>query len=186
MAEKTNVVGMLISGFVVLLIGLVLIAVVSETTLTATQKTQTTETINVAPARFGSNDMAVNYSFHLANSCPSTPSDWRKDYSDCAISGVLVTNTSDTLVDNTDYYVNTSCDSKSGVVTGDLHFINATWQPRAGNLTSVTYSYCADGYMTTGWANTVLKMVPGFFALAIFLGAMVLAMYLLKRGGMFD
>lgn len=178
--------GMLISGFVVILMGLVLIGVIADITQTATSKSTQTDSFAIQrdlTAGAGAGEVNNSYWYHLTYGCPMTASDWRASLgSDCQVVPTLTNGTGTTLAVTTDYILNATCNAQTGAGIGDFKLVNSTKLYQAAlNTTYASYTYCPTGYMSQSWSRTVLNMVPGFFALAIFLGAIALVMYLLKQ-----
>lgn len=53
-----------------------------------------------------------------------------------------------------------------------------------GNNTLIDYQYYGDDYLTEGWHRTVLKLTPGFFAIALFIFAGFLVISIFKDYGL--
>ena len=51
------------------------------------------------------------------------------------------------------------------------------------NTTYVTYTYCPNEYVTSGWAKNITNLVPGFFVLALFIAAAFIIFYILRNEG---
>jgi len=45
----------------------------------------------------------------------------------------------------------------------------------------MTYDYCPEGYMTTGWSTTILKTSVGFTALLVLAGALAFLVLAFKE-----
>jgi hypothetical protein len=160
----------LMLAFVTLIIGLVLVGQVATVGTGVTTLTTTTETVDFSAARVAG---AINatYYFHLKNGCPlSGGNGWRYDAGETCylVNGGVKNNSGTVLTDTVDYYFNEYSSVCTGTTAGDIHFENTAKMNNSGsNLTSVTYSYCADGFLTQSWQRNVLQLVPGFFALAL-------------------
>ncbi len=180
--------GLIVTYAVLVIMGIIFIGVISDSTLARTTLTTTTEQVDISEARLTLGGINNSYVFHLKNGCPmATP--WRTDLgTECELSNGGVKNVSkDTLTDPDDYVFVTNGGICTEQSSGDLHFVNSTTMNNSvsfagGNLTNVTYSYCADGYVT-GWSAVVLNLVPGFIALAILIGGAFLIFYVFKEEG---
>lgn len=164
-----------IAAFIALIVGVSLLSVV------ATQGNLVVDKITVAGESidFGAAIMSATtngtinetYSFTIAN----PPTGW--ETTGCPISNFVATNASTTFVSGTDYVLTES----TGVITfNNTVNMNATAGDDS-NITNVTYTYCSSDYMTQGWQRTVLKLVPGFFALAL-IGVGIGLFYTIMKG----
>jgi len=114
------------------------------------------------------NDGTINATYPIATLANAIYTG-NQGYGECLVSTIVYKNQSGaTLTDPTNY-----------VFVMDVATL--TLRPSVGinnskfNTTTATYSYCADGYVG-GWAQTTLRLVPGFFALALF-GVALFVMY---------
>jgi hypothetical protein len=184
MENKT--IGILISVAVVLLMGVILIQIIADNSYPKTVRTAiASETINIAPARLAGNAINASYYFHLSKGCPYATA-WRQDAgTECQIDYNWVRNSSGALLtDPTDVVKISNGGICAGYQSGDIRFANsALMNATVTNTTTVSYSYCADDYMTQSWSRTILNMVPGFFALGILLSAAFVIAWILKREG---
>ena len=88
--------------------------------------------------------------------------DWRASESQCALSSVVVTNSSGaTLSANTDYVLYAS----SGIVS--MRDTAATKNTTNGNVILVDYSYCDAGYNKDSSSRGIARLISLFAALAI-------------------
>jgi hypothetical protein len=179
---ENKTVGLIIAAALIMILGVVFINVVSQEVANRTQYTTTTETVNIAGARLAGGQVNSSYWFHLKYGCPAK-TQWRTD-TGCSLVPLSVKNsTGATLTDPTDYVFLTNGGWCTGVDAGDIRFVgselmNATIQ----NTTTVTYKYCADGYLS-GWSSTIANLVPGFLALAILVAIAFLIFFVLKANG---
>jgi len=188
MSMNNKTLGLIVTFALVVLMGAIFVGIISDSTLSSSTLTTTTEQVDISPARLTLGGINVSYRFHLKHGCPmATP--WRTDLgTECELSNGGVTNASkDVLTDPADYVFVTNGGICTGQSSGDMYFVNSTTMNNSvafagGNLTNVTYSYCAEGYVT-GWSATVLNLVPGFLVLAILIGAAFLFFYVLKSEG---
>lgn len=149
--------GKLVFGFFAIIIGLVLIGSIADSTALATDKTDiTNETLDISSARNDSDATQINASVTLTIGNP--PEGW--ETTECTISNFVMRNQSGgTLTTVTDYVFAPS--------TGTLTLKNTVDVNQTGNTTAVDYTHCAQGYVNTPWARSILNLVAGFFALAI-------------------
>jgi hypothetical protein len=184
MENKT--IGIIISVAIVALMGAILVQIIADNAYPKTVRTAiASETINIAPARLAGNAINASYYFHLAKGCPYATA-WREDAgSECQIDYNWVKNSSGAALTDPDDVVKVS----NGAVctdypSGDVHFVNsALMNSTITNTTTISYSYCADDYMTQSWSRTILNMVPGFFILGILLAVAFVIYYVLKKEG---
>jgi hypothetical protein len=175
--ESKNI-AMLIAAFVMIILGVSLIGTVaSEGQTKTTLKTISGETVKATMAGQNVSETAV---LTVAN----PPTGWK--VTDCPLTGFTIKNASGTTLTVTTDYVptlsagtfimknTTATNYKSG-------FFNA-----ANNYTYVSYSYCPDDYLTENWTRTIINLVPGFFALAILLIGVGLAIGVLRNEGILN
>jgi hypothetical protein len=180
---EQKAIGLMITFAIVFLMGTIFVGVVSQQVADRTQlTTAATETIDFTAARLPNNLINGSYYFHLKYGCPAK-TQWRTD-AGCGINDVFVKNsTGDTLDDPTDYVFISNGAVCSGVSSGDFHFVNSeTMNTTITNTSTVSYTYCADGYVS-GWGATITNLVPGFLALAILCAIAFLIFYVLKSEG---
>lgn len=96
-----------------------------------------------------------SYEYTLTNAVTQS---WQDLYSECPVTSVTVSNATTPFTVTTDYVFTSG--------TGILTFVNSTAVRGSPNTLTATYDYCATGYFG-GWANSVLVLVPGFFAIAL-------------------
>jgi len=161
--------------FVTLIIGIALIADISSLTNKSTSLTSYTETIDLSSARLAGGTINETYDYILTNAVYSS---WRADISDCLVETVSYTNqTGAVVVADTDYTFTST--------TAVFNVLNTeSMNDAASNTTAVTYNYCDDNYQS-GWGATVLKLVPGFFALALLGAALFFLTDRFKDSGVF-
>jgi hypothetical protein len=181
MENKT--VGIIISVGVAVLIGIVLVQIIAETTAPVTTKAVTTDTLNIAGARNNgllSINASKGYNASDILTYPASTS-WKTDYADCAITSIRMKNqTGGILTDGVDYnWVDDGSRAR-----GSLSLVNTlNLNTSLSNTTTITYDYCTEDYLAEGWGRTVLNMVPGFFALAILIGVAFVIFWILKKEG---
>jgi hypothetical protein len=168
---------------VAVLIGIVLVQIIAETTAPVTTKAVTTDTLNIAGARNNgllSINASKGYNASDILTYPASTS-WKTDYADCAITSIRMKNqTGGILTDGVDYnWVDDGSRAR-----GSLSLVNTlNLNTSLSNTTTITYDYCTEDYLAEGWGRTVLNMVPGFFALAILIGVAFVIFWILKKEG---
>jgi len=174
-------IAILLTGFVVLIVGIVLIPTIADLIIDSTFKIEVVDEVNDisglynVPADDQETINATIQNFTVTNA----PTSWKTDA--CPISGVTLTNNSGTeLTEDTDYVV--------WGATGTIQMLstaatNYTLFAVSSNNTLIDYTYCGDTYITEGWQRTVLNLVPGFIALALLLAGIGIAYSILKKEG---
>lgn len=170
-----NNVQKLILGFLVLIVGIVLIGTIASNTLLVTDKVGVaSETLDISVARAGSGSCPMSVDETHALALANSPTGWKT--SDCPISGFSMTNqTGVAATVTTDYVLFAN--------NGTLLLMNTTKWGNCEvtvNTTTLTYNYCPDEYLNSAWGRTVLNLVAGFFALAL-LGAGVGIFYSIAK-----
>lgn len=170
--DNTPAVGILISVFIAILLGVVMLTISAGQVNDITgldSNVDAAQTITMVDAN------SVNET--ITYTVTGAPTGWQAQATDgCALTNFVLTNSSGTvLTDATDYTVD--------LATGTYTMGNTTAVIAMGdNATLATYSSCPDGYQT-GFGGTVLNMVPGFFALAILVSVAFLIFWILRREG---
>lgn len=177
MEKKT--ITILVTGFVGLLLTVALLTTIADQTNTTTSLTTVTDTFNLKDARTG---LKVNntYPFTLTHF-----DSWRGEVSGCNPTSLVLA--SKLLVKNQSGGVLTEGDCNTGGYsvtdgTNEIYFCNnANVNVSASNTTTVTYQYCADGYLTSDWGRTMLNLSSGLFAVAILVLVVALVYLLYKK-----
>ena len=189
MAKSNNQsVGIAIATAVAILLGVILIQIISEQTATKVQYETVTDTftLNRLGPGTANTSNAVNTSDTYTLS-KVTDEAWRQDITECAKTAIVdptsgaagnlrLYNQSGSIIDNGAEYV---------VVSGinSVRFLNAA-NINGTTSTTVTavYGTCPKEYVS-GWGQTIFKLVPGFFALAILIGAAFVIFKILREEG---
>lgn len=160
---ESNNLGLLLTSFVMIILGASFIGVVASTEqLYTRQKVVFNESIDITAARLALNDINETRVFTVKQAY-SRVTNWRENSggTDCDIDAIVYT-TNITLTEDTDYSLSTN---------GTLTVLNTTLtggtHSPTSNTTQIAYYYCGDDYLTEGWTRTILNLVPGFFALAL-------------------
>jgi len=150
----------IILGFITLIVGIALLGSISSETTGKTLKVPViNETVDWTTARQSANmpDVENTTGFTLLNVEDTSV--------DCPMTGILAYNESGTaLTEDTHFTLDEN--------TGTFYKWNTTeYMNASSNITSVSYTYCPTGYLTSSWARSALNVVPGFFAIALMLVA---------------
>jgi hypothetical protein len=169
-------INLLVFAFLTLILGLALIQPVSTDVLARTTKLNVLdENTSVATAVIDANNINESINITLTN----VPTSWK--ILDCPLSNYAITNsTGSALVETTDYLFYPA--------EGKFSLVNST-DVLAGvtgnNLTYVDYDYCGNDYLNSAFGRSTLKIVPGFFALAILGVSLFLFYSVAKNEGIF-
>lgn len=172
----------LIAGFVALIIGIVLVAQVADIGLEVTAKSNTVDelhTVDGTDINTGWDGAAINET--TTYTITNTPTSWKVD--DCPITDFVLSNSTDTFADTTDYILTASEGTYTLV---DSVTAVALLGGTPNNQTFVSYTYCGDDYMNVGWGATVINLVPGFFALALLLISIAIFYDIAKENGIIN
>ena len=158
METKNKTVGIAIAMAVAIILGVVLISIIADSTVTKTQLTSVVnERVNVNTAKVGTPNITdESQIFSVTNT--------ERAYGDCPFTLVSMTNDSGSaLTETTDWVMN------KDIGTFYLKNSSAIWEgfSGTGNYTKVSYTYCPKEYINISWGRTILNLVPGFFALGI-------------------
>lgn len=174
MQEKSSV-GIIILMAVAVLIGAILVQIIADQTVSKTQLKSSIDTIDVNTAIVGQENKTLQSVIFTVTNPPTT---WRT--SDCPLTSVVIKNSTGTTLTETTGWV-------MDKAAGTFYMVNGSeaWTSFSGatNTTTVSYTYCPAEYINEGWQRTVLNLVPGFFVLAILLGAAFVIFYILKKEG---
>jgi len=177
MANNLGMTGILVAGFVLLLLGAVLVGPISSEGLSKTSFSRASETISIP--RNGTAGAAYDVNETINTTLGQPPIGWKLN--DCLLSNINVTNSSRSIqfTSGTDYVLSTT--------TGIIQWLNTSDTGKGGNaynnLSIVSYSYCGDDYLNSSWGRTVLNLVPGFFAIAVMLAGVGIFFSIGKQAG---
>ena len=162
MAENT--IQKLILGFLVLIVGTVLIGSIAVGTEGVTAKLGVgSETLDIASARLGTGNCPMSMDPTVALTIVNAPTSWKSE--DCPITDFVMLNQTDVAALVTTDYV--FFDNN-----GTLYLKNTTRFvgddcAATSNTTTLSYIYCGDDYINSAWGRSVLDLVSGFFAIAL-------------------
>ena len=156
---------------VIALIGVLSTKVNTSTSLT----TVTNETFDISVFKnlVNVSDINTTYTKNLTNVYETT--DWQ--YNDCPMAVTSLAMDNGTLaVVTTNYIVGTN---------GEINLTSSAlwWTQTMNNETLITYTYCADEYLDTQWNRTVIRIIPGFFAIALLMASLALFYSVAKETG---
>lgn len=173
---ENNSATMLITAFLLLIVGVSLVTVIaSEEQLKTTKIAVGSESVAIRPLNASDIDPA-NQSY-VAN-LPTAGSGWKSQDEDCYLSGFALSNGTDDGTLATDYHVT--------LQLGNFTLVDTEWGEShigANNYTTARYYYCGDDYLADGWNRTVLDLIAGFFAIALLLIAVALFYKIGQREG---
>ena len=184
MAEN-KMVGIAIALAVAVLMGVILINVIATETQSKTQLVGYADIVSIAPLRtvggaINDTDVAANRLYASRILSHPTSAYGKNAISDCAISTIVLQNsTGATWTDGVQY----AWVADGNGVDGYLRIINSVVTNNSvSNRTTLTYQTCPDAYVA-GWGRTIMNLIPGFFALAILIGAAFAIFHILKEEG---
>jgi len=167
----TDNVGKLITAFVLIILGVVLIGVIADGSSLVTDKLSVNETLDISSATYGAKStLNTSAEVQLANA----PTGWKQ--ADCPITNLVIYNNTGTVLALTTDYTFTA--SNGSILFVNTTNINQTFD--GSNDTNVGYTYCADGYVNIAWGRSMMNLIAGFFALSI-LGVGVSLFYSVAR-----
>jgi len=176
MADNNKTIGIVMTSFLIILLGVVFLS-------------QTADQVNAATNRQFINSESVPISFNstgvpndtLRYSVANPPTGWRASGA-CPLANVVIANSSGhALTITTDYILSTSYGNFTIVNNADNNDSGAHGLD-SSNATFVSYSYCGSSYQT-GFSATILQLVPGFFALAILCAIAFIIFWVLRNEG---
>lgn len=164
--------GLDLGGIMILFVGIIfalalLPAIFSSQNLMTDKQSISNESNNLQVAGcYTTIDEQVNESTTACNiTLDQAPTTWK--ITECPLSGVSVFNTTVTLVDGTGYNLFAS--------SGIIQMLNvssgasATGNDTFGNIVSVDYTFCADGYNTSSGARGMARLIGLFAIIALFI-----------------
>jgi hypothetical protein len=151
----------LITAFVMLIIGIALLSVYADQSTTSTTLVSTTETLSLANARLAGG--AINDTYYYYPTYLGYSGTWRGDDSSCSVSSLVVKNSTGGILDDPSQYV--------FVTDARLNFENAVGvNYSTSNTTTITYSYCPDGYVASAWGRSIIGVTVGLLAVLLLAG----------------
>lgn len=162
-------------GFVIVILGAVLVTVIAGQVLLNTEKNLIlNESHTITPIATLGNAWNINES--ELETVTNYPAGWKE--TDCPLTSFVLKNQSGgTLTLNTDYVlyaINGTYRLLNTTATVDM--INNT----ATNVSRADYVYCADDYLNSQWGRNVLLLSPGLFAVMILVAIIALVYAFLR------
>lgn len=177
---KGNNIAILITAFAAIIIGLGLLGSVAteveaKTSLSAIQN----ETISITPNCTGACGIASAYA------APQTITLSKASYAltDCPISSFVIYDNGTGPASTR--YVDYNLSAGIGVITL-YNFTEEIKVDTRTNTTNASYAYCGEGYVSSGFGQTTLKLVVGFFALGLMAVGVALMFYVFKNEGIMN
>jgi len=184
MAEKNNnLLGMAIMMAVAILLGVILIQIIADLTADKVQLVQQTDTLTLV--KVGATE-ANNVTYEYQLSALDDP--WRADFSECSKS-TLATGTNIIIYNSTgaEMTENGACTDTTNeyyIIEGQSTLLICNVENTNHSTTmTVEYNTCPSSEYVGGWAQTIFKLIPGFFALALLISAAFLIFRILKKEG---
>lgn len=148
----------LLGAFITLMLGLVLLMAYSDMSSGVTQVSTKTQTISIAGARLAGGTINTTYPITVSNGYDT----WRSDYpTDCLPTTLTYANSTGGAYTVTTDYTYTS-------TTGKILLKNtAAMNNSVSNTTTATYTYCQDGYIPSGWGQSMQKVTVGLLAVLL-------------------
>ncbi len=180
MENKT--LGILLAGFIALIVGVSLIAVVA----TEEQKVTTPayvqdEALDISSARDAEqNYLTINESVgFVLDKATTNINAWKLDSPECGLDQApIFTNGSRVFVEGIDYTINAT----GNIGLKDTYEMNTS----VINATTISYTYCGEDYLTEGWTRSILDIVIGFFGIALMLVSVGIFWQVAKEEGILN
>lgn len=171
--ENKNI-SLLILGFVMLIIGVVLLPTIAELGNDKTNKIEVNdEAIDISAAVLAGGEINGTYPFTVTNA----PTGW--ETTECPLTSITYGNSSTDFTVTTDYTITAS--------TGVLYLVNTTaYGYGATNDTVIDYTHCDEDYIVASWQRTILDLVPGFMAIALLIISVGIFFQIAKEEGIID
>jgi len=176
----------LVLAFITLMVGLVLIGTIAtQANNVTTPISVSSETVNIAPARLAGGAINTSKVFTVTNAATGwkstdAPNECLPAYEAAGYGAPFIyyNQSGDYMTKNTDYIVTST--------TGSFTLKNVkNLNSSTSNTTTVSYSYCGDDYLNSGWGQTVILLVGGFFAIALLLISVGLFFSVAKDYGLY-
>ena len=182
--------GIIISVAIAILIGVILVQIIAGEIVNKAQLYTVTDTFTLVrdpPGGLYNTSNGINTTYSFSPAFSNVDDAWRQDITECAKKATIdpsgstaagslwVYNSSGSIMANGVDYV---------VVTGinSIRFLNTADMNGTANTATVVHKTCPTEYVS-GWGQTVFLLVPGFFVLAILLGAAFVIFYILRQEG---
>lgn len=174
---------LLVAAFLTLVLGVAgfLVVIAEEEQALVTLKSVSNESVDISSAKTNNAGNDVNINVTITFTTHEYGTGWRTTDTDCEIANFVWRNqTGDDMTSATHYVLNATF--------GTATLMNVTQWNVSGpgnNVTSVSYSYCGEDYLSEGWNRNVMDVVVGFFALALLIISVALFYQIAKQEGLF-
>ena len=149
----------LVLAFILIVVGLALVSQIATSGQAITTLQYQTDTLNIGTARLDPGAINESKEYTALATYPFVGT-WKNDYSECRVQTLVLKNESGfTWAAATDYVYTPT--------TNKISFVDSTNVQRGGNVTTLTYGYCSDTYLSQGWSRSIINLVPGLFAIAL-------------------
>lgn len=186
---KSNTIGIIIGVAIALLLGVILVQIIAQQTVNKVQNEVVTDTFTLVRDGPGtanvSNDINATASVFTLTKVDDA---WRQSISECALATTIDSNRISA------YNTSGAALSMNGCSAGgDFYLVDTvnsitfcnqsvSTNGTGSSTVTVTYTTCPTEYVS-GWGATVFKLIPGFFVLALLIGAAFVIFYILKNEG---
>jgi hypothetical protein len=186
MANQNKSVGIAIGVAIALLMGVILIQIIADQTANKVQLVQKVDTLTLVKiGATQANNYTVNYQL------TSLDDAWRQDFPECSKSAlatgsnIIIYNSSGAeMMDNGACGAGPGDDNDYYIIEGasTLKICNND-NTNSSTFMTVKYNTCPATEYVGGWGQTVFKLIPGFFALALLIGAAFVIFKILREEG---
>ena len=186
MVKQTNTLGIIIGVAIAILVGIVFVDIMASSIADKTQLITVTDTFTLVRNAPGvgnvSNDINATASTFTLTKVDDA---WRQDISECALTATIDSNNIDAYNQSGTALSMNGCGSGGDFYLVDtvnsIKFCNRSVSTNGTGSSKVTVTYptCPTEYIS-GWGATVLNMTPGFFVIAILIGAAFVLFIILK------
>jgi len=184
MANDTSLVGIAIAAAIAILVGVIFVTILADESVSKVQLEQQTDTLTLIKiGATQANNYTTEYQLTKLDDA------WRETFSECSKS-TLATGTNIIIYNSTgsEMVDNGACeaggnDNQYYIVEGEstLNICNdESVNGTANTFVTVKYDTCPSENYVGGWAQTIFKLIPGFFALALLIVAAFIITKVLK------
>lgn len=158
----------LILAFVLLILGIVFISQIASLGQDVTTTKTVTNEVHTIGSTYATGGNTTTTNPTTVYTTTKSQTGWRT--LDCPLTNFVLTNSSGSVLAEgaSNGYVLTES-TGTWVLRDTAGTLNWRSNGAGDNQTLVSYSYCGDDYINSGWGRTGINLVPGFFALALLL-----------------
>jgi len=185
MADKNlNLVGIGIAAAVMVLIGVIFVSVIADEQVNKVQLEQQTDTLTLIKiGATQANNYTTDYQLTKLDDA------WRETFPECA-KATLATGTNIIIYNSTGSEMSNNGACGAGENGNEYYIVEGastlnicndeSVNDTVNTFVTVRYDTCPSENYVGGWAQTIFKLIPGFFALAILIGAAFVITRVLK------